>query len=311
MEMTETPKEQPMITAVIPAYNEEKTIASVVSEALKHVADVLVVDDGSVDRTAYVAMEAGARVISIPRNTGKGHALSIGLTTAALNGSEVVVCLDSDGQHDPNDIPKIVEPIADGRADMVIGSRFLDAHSRDLIPAYRRIGQGVLTIATNMGSAVKITDSQSGYRAFRRDILRSFDYAETGMGVESEMVRSAARRGLKIEEVPITARYEGLDTSTLKPGNHGMTVLGSVIREIRSEHPLLYFGLGGLIMTIAGVVFGLYSIEQYISVKALPFGPSLLAVMLTALGILFVLVGLILNAISMMMTDNHGKRMKS
>jgi glycosyltransferase involved in cell wall biosynthesis len=302
--MTESSSQK--TTAVIPAYNEEKTIASVVTGALKYVSEVLVVDDGSVDRTVDLAMKAGARVISIPRNIGKGHALSIGLTTAALNGSEIVVCLDSDGQHDPDDIPKIVEPIADGRADMVIGSRFLDAHSRDLIPAYRRVGQGVLTIATNMGSAVKITDSQSGYRAFRRDILRSFDYVETGMGIESEMVRSAARRGLKIEEVPITAKYDGLDTSTLKPGGHGMTVLSSVIRAIRSEHPLLYFGVGGLLMTIVRVVVGLYSIEQYISVKALPFGPSLLAVMLTALGILFVLVGLILNAISAMVNNGHG-----
>jgi len=304
-EMTEATQEQPMITAVIPAYNEEKTIAEVVEGARKHVTEVLVIDDGSVDRTIDLAMKAGARVISIPRNSGKGHALSIGLTTAALNGSEIVVCLDSDGQHDPNDIPRIVEPIAGGRADMVIGSRFLDGHSRDLIPAHRRLGQGILTIATNMGHAVKITDSQSGYRAFRKDILASFDYVETGMGIESEMVRSAVRRGLKIEEVPITAKYEGLDTSTLKPGNHGMTVLGSVIREIRSEHPLLYFGVSGLLMTIVGAIFGLYSIEQYISSKALPFGASLLAVMLTALGILFVLVGLILNAISAMMNNGH------
>jgi glycosyltransferase involved in cell wall biosynthesis len=252
-------------------------------------------------------MKAGARVIRIPRNQGKGNALSIGLTTAALNGSDVIVCLDSDGQHDPDDIPKIVRPIIDGRADMVIGSRFLDAHSKDLIPSYRRVGQGVLTFATNLGNPVRITDSQSGYRAFKRDALTSFDYVQTGMGIESEMVRSAVKSGLRIEEVPITARYEGLDTSTLKPGTHGMSVLGSVISAVRSEHPLLYFGASGLIMTIVGVVFGLYSIEQYISVKELPFGPSLLAVMLTALGILFILVGLILNAISTMMSNGNGK----
>jgi len=297
-----------MITAVIPAYNEEKTIGEVVEGARKHVTEVLVVDDGSVDRTVEIAMKAGASIIGIPRNSGKGHALSIGLTTAALNGSEIVVCLDSDGQHDPDDIPRIVQPIVDGRADMVIGSRFLDASSRDLIPAYRRLGQGVLTIATNMGSAVKITDSQSGYRAFKKDILKSFDYAQTGMGIESEMVRSAVRRGFKIEEVPISAKYEGLDSSTLKPGNHGMTVLGSIIREIRSEHPLLYFGVSGLIMTIIGVGFGLYSVDQYITSNALPFGPSLLAVMLTALGVLFVLVGLILNAISQMVADRENLR---
>jgi amino acid transporter len=128
------------------------------------------------------------------------------------------------------------------------------------------------------------------------------------MGIESEMVRSAVKSGLRIEEVPITAKYEGLDTSTLKPGTHGMSVLGSVISAVRSEHPLLYFGASGLIMTIIGVVFGLYSIEQYISVKSLPFGPSLLAVMLTALGILFILVGLILNAISQMVVERKNLR---
>lgn len=306
--MTVATKEQPMTTAVIPAYNEEKTIAKVVEGARKHVAKVLVIDDGSEDGTTQQAMDAGARVIRIPRNQGKGNALSIGLTTAALNGSDVVVCLDSDGQHDPDDIPKIVRPIIDGRADMVIGSRFLDAQSRELIPAYRRMGQGVLTYATNLGNPVSITDSQSGYRAFKKDALMSFDYVQTGMGIESEMVRSAVRSGLRIEEVPITAKYEGLDTSTLKPGTHGMSVLGSIIREIRSEHPLLYFGISGLTMTIVGVIFGLYTIDQYITSKALPFGPSLLAVMLTALGILFMLVGLILNAISQMVVDGKSHR---
>jgi hypothetical protein len=170
------------------------------------------------------------------------------------------------------------------------------------------MGQGVLTFATNLGNPVSITDSQSGYRAFKKDALMSFDYVQTGMGIESEMVRSAVKSGLRIEEVPITATYEGLDTSTLKPGTHGVSVLGSIIKEIRSEHPLMYFGVSGFIMTIVGVVFGLYSVEQYIALSSLPFGPSLLAVMLTALGILFMLVGLILNAISAMVTGTKNSR---
>jgi len=164
-------------------------------------------------------------------------------------------------------------------------------------------------LVNELGNPVRITDSQSRYGAFKKDALKSFDYVQTGMGIESEMVRSAVKSGLRIEEVPITAKYEGLDTSTLKPGTHGMSVLGSIIREIRSEHPLLYFGVSGFIMTIVGVVFGLYSIEQYISIKAVPFGPTLLAVMLIALGVLFVLAGLILNAISSMMNNGHGKRL--
>jgi hypothetical protein len=195
---------------------------------------------------------------------------------------------------------------------MVIGSRFLDAHSKEQIPAYRRVGQGVLTIATNLGSTMKITDSQSGYRAFSKEALMVFDYAESGMGIESEMVRSAVRSGLRIEEVPIVAKYDGLDTSTMKPGSHGVSVLGSIIREIRSNHPLLYFGVTGMTLALLGITFGLYSISQYSDIGTLPFGPTLLAVMLTGLGIFLVIAGLILNAISSLTANgqvkNHGNR---
>jgi glycosyltransferase involved in cell wall biosynthesis len=298
-----------MITAVIPAFNEEKTVSQVVEGARRHVAEVIVVDDGSEDATSGKAMSAGARIVRIPRNSGKANALAIGLTTAALNGSNIVVCLDADGQHDPNDIPRIVQPILDGRADVVIGSRFLDAQSKEMIPGYRRLGQGVLTLATNIGSTVKVTDSQSGFRAFRREVVEGFDYSSAqGMEIESSMVRNAVKRGLRIEEVSIVAKYEGLDTSTLKPGSHGFNVLGSVLKSIRSEHPLMYFGASGFVMTIVGVFFGLYSIQGYIETRALPFGPSLIAVMLTALGVLFVLVGLILNAISEMVNTTKSRR---
>jgi len=306
IKMTDSP--QPMITAVIPAFNEEKTVAQVVEGARRYVTEVIVIDDGSEDTTSEKAVLAGAKVIRIPRNMGKAHALSIGLMTAALNGSNVVVCLDADGQHDPNDIPKVVKPIIENRADMVIGSRFLDAHAKGLIPSYRRFGQGVLTLATNLGSSVKITDSQSGYRAFRREVIAGFDYSTPqGMEIESSMVRSAVRRGIRIEEVPIVAKYEGLDTSTLTPSSHGMSVLGSVLKSVRSEHPLLYFGVTGMVMAVIGVILGIYSIEQYISVKTLPFGPTLMAVMLTALGVLFILVGLILNAISAMVIEGRAR----
>lgn len=306
--MKEILQARPKITAVIPAYNEEKTIGRIVEGVKKHVAEVLVVDDGSHDDTTRIAMDAGAKVVRIPTNQGKGIALSIGLNTAALNGSSVIVCLDGDGQHDPEDIPKLAEPIIHGRADMVIGSRFLDVHSRELIPAYRRIGQRILTIATNLGNSVKITDSQSGYRAFSRDSLAAFDYVESGMGIESEMVRNAVKRGLRIEEVPIVARYEGLDTSTLGPSNHGITVLGSIIRDISGERPLLYLGITGLFVTIVGIAFGLYTINFCLDSGALPFGTTTVAVMLAVVGTLVVLVGLILNAIRQMVVNSRNRR---
>ena len=286
------------VTAVIPAYDEQWTISQIVRTAKQYADDVIVVDDGSEDGTGELAVSAGASVIRIPKNTGKGHALAIGLSTAAMNGCNVVVCLDADGQHNPADIPRIVQPIVEGKADMVIGSRFLSRESKDLIPAYRKVGQSILTSATNFGSMVKITDSQSGYRAFTKEVIRGFAFSESGMGIESEMIRNAARSGARIQEVPIDARYEGLKSSTYSPGSHGMTVLGSIIRSVRSEHPLLYFGVSGAMMTIIGITLWLYVIHQYTGTNALPFGPTLLAVLTTVLGILFISVGLILNAIS-------------
>ena len=295
---TTNPDHVNSVTAVIPAYNEQETIGQIVRTTKQYADDVIVVDDGSDDCTGELAISAGASVIRIPTNTGKGHALAIGLSTAAMNGCNVVVCLDADGQHDPADIPKIVQPIVKNRADMVIGSRFLNRESKDLIPAYRRIGQNILTSATNFGSSVKITDSQSGYRAFTKEVVRGFAYSEAGMGIESEMIRNAVKSGARIQEVPIAAKYEGLESSTYSPGSHGMAVLGSIIRSVRSEHPLLYFGVSGAIMTLIGVILWSYSIQQYTEAHALPFGPTLLAVLMTVLGILFILVGLILNAIS-------------
>ena len=295
------------VIAVIPAYNEQHTIGQIVRTARRYASRVIVVDDGSEDATSDKAIEAGANVIRIPKNSGKGHALSIGLSTAVLYGCSAVVCLDADGQHDPRDIPRIVKPVLENRADMVIGSRFLRQESKDLIPIYRKVGQRILTTATNVGSPVKITDSQSGYRAFTKELVRRFAYCETGMGIESEMIRSAVRSGVRIQEVPIAAKYDGLETSTLSPGNHGMIVLGSIIRSIRSEHPLLYFGTSGVALTIAAIAIWFHVIQQYAETEAFPFGLTLLGVLATVIGILFTLVGLILNAISELV-GNEGVR---
>jgi hypothetical protein len=130
------------------------------------------------------------------------------------------------------------------------------------------------------------------------------ELTEAGMGIESEMVRDAVKLGLKIKEIPISCRYEGLDTSTLEPGKHGTSVLSSIIRVVRDEHPLLYFGLGGLVVTIAGIIAGLYSIYQFMAIKSLPFIPSLAAVLLFFLGIMSMFVGIILNSLA----RTHEKR---
>lgn len=286
------------LSVVIPAFNEAATIADVVKGAAKYADEVIVVDDGSSDNTSFVAKAAGAKVLRLPKNRGYGAALSVGLATAALDDADLIVYLDGDGQHDPEDIPKICAPVLRGTADLVIGSRFLKKEGKAGIPKYRTMGQTALTKATNVGMDVKVTDSQSGFRCITKKVALSMDLADEGMGFSSEMVRTASKLGLRITEVPITCRYEGLDTSTHSPMQHGTSVLTTVIRSIRDDHPLLYFGVGGLIMTIIGLGAGFYSIYQFMSIKALPFLPSILAVLFFFLGLMSMFVGIVLNSLA-------------
>ncbi len=153
----------PSITALLPAYNEEISIGSVVLRTKQYADRVIVIDDGSCDHTAEVASLAGAEVLRHSENQGKGAALKTGFTS--LNGDGVIVTIDTDGQHNPADIPRLVAPIFEGVADMVNGSRYLNGNKKDT-PLYRRLGQKVLDAATNMDSGLSLTDSQSGFHAF-------------------------------------------------------------------------------------------------------------------------------------------------
>lgn len=296
--MTVDKEDAPPITAVIPAFNEAEHIGQVVKGALNHVKEVLVVDDGSKDSTAHVAMAAGAKVIRFPKNRGYGAALSTGIATAALNGSEVIVWLDADGQHNPADVARVCEPVLMGEADLVIGSRYLTKEGNREMPGYRNFGQKVLTKATNMPNGSHLTDSQSGFRCISRKAALALNLTEEGMGVSSQISMEAGNLGLRIVEVPIECRYEGLDTSSMRPVSHGASVLTSILRIVRDEHPLLLFGFGGLILTVIGVIAGLYSIYQYITYTSLPFIPSLVAVLLFFLGLTSIFAGIILNALA-------------
>ena len=288
------------LSVVIPAYNEARMIGEVVEGAKKYADEVVVVDDGSRDNTSLVAKAAGARVMRFPSNKGKGFALAAGLYSVALNGADVIVCLDGDGQHDPNEIPKVALPIIRGEADLVIGSRYMDSNGSREIPGYRQFGQSVLTAAATVGTKDydKIKDSQSGFRAMTRKAVLQMELTEEGMGIESEIFMDAAKLGMRIMEIPITCRYEGLKTSKMSPGKLGMRILTSIIRTIRDEHPMLYFGVGGLIVTLIGVSAGLFSIYEFISRKSLPLVPSLVAILLFFLGMIMMFSGIILNSLA-------------
>lgn len=220
------------IAAVIPAFNEEVAIGSVALLTGEHVDEVIVVDDGSSDRTAHVAEMAGARVIRHHKNMGKGAALKTGFEAA---DADVVVTLDADGQHNPAEIPKLVEPILRGEADVVNGSRYL--HGRDEnTPRYRRVGQRILDRATNLATGLEITDTQSGFRAFSAESIPHFKFRDPGFVVESEMLSDAAEAGLRIVEVEVGVRYD-VDGSTRNPISHGVSVLLRIIGDIELKRP--------------------------------------------------------------------------
>lgn len=207
--------------AIIPAYNEEDALSDVISKTLEHVDKVIVVNDGSIDRTSEVAIEAGAELIDHSTNLGKGEALKSGFK--AIGDDSIIITIDGDGQHNPDEIPDLIRPIIEDGADLVNGSRYMNGPEENT-PAYRRVGQKVLDIATNISAGTKVTDSQSGFRAFSPKAKIVFRFKGTGFGIESEMLVDAAEAGLKIVEVPITVRYD-LDGSTKDPVTHGVGVL--------------------------------------------------------------------------------------
>lgn len=214
--------------AAIPAYNEEASICSVVVEARHYVDSVIVIDDGSSDHTARLADGAGATVIRHDRNRGKAAGIMTAFRAAAERQADVLVLLDGDGQHDPQEIPRLVTPLLAGEADVVVGSRFLEI--KNPIPYYRTIGQRTLNLATALGSGRRCSDSQSGYRALNRRAYSAITLQETflhGLAVESEMQFEIAAAGLRLAEVPILVRYD--EKARRSPIKHGFGVLYRVL----------------------------------------------------------------------------------
>src|SRR5665647_2463503 len=227
------------VTVILPAYNEEVSIGSVVLLTRFYADKVIVVDDGSSDRTAEIARKAGAEVIIHEVNTGKGGALKTGFEAVVCMGADVVVTMDSDGQHNPAEIPKLVVPIIKGDFDMVNGSRYLNSMNKTT-PAYRRVGQMILDRFTNINSGLKVTDSQSGFRAFSAATIDIFRFKAQGMAIESEMLADAGKAGVRITEVDIGVRYD-VGCSTKKPIQHGLEVLVLTLKDIEFNKPLFYF----------------------------------------------------------------------
>lgn len=196
---------RPKIIVGIPAFNEEDSIAGIVTGALRHVSTVVVVDDGSTDVTAFRASKAGAIVIRHPLNRGKGAAVASLFAYAREHGAETLVLLDGDGQHDPDEIPVVIAPCLSREADVVVGSRFLSIKSD--VPIHRYLGQRFFNFMTSVASGVRCSDSQSGFRAFSRKAFCRMRITESSFSVECEQQFECMVRNLRLVEVPISCNY--------------------------------------------------------------------------------------------------------
>ena len=198
------------LTVIIPAYNEEKHIGEVVQGVKKYTENIIVIDDGSEDRTSEIAQKRGAKVYRHFINRGLGGALGTGIKAALLAGADVMITLDADGQHDPEEIPHLLKPIIEGKADVVIGSRFLKTQK---MPLFRRMGNYFFNFITLFLFGVKTTDSQSGMRVFNKKAAENLEIYTNGMEVSSEILKEIQTHQLKLTEVPIKSIYTAYSLS--------------------------------------------------------------------------------------------------
>jgi len=279
------------ITIGIPAYNEEKNIASIITKLKKITNSIIVCDDGSSDMTSEISKNLGVVVISHKKNMGYGAAINSIFQKSKEMKSDLLVTFDADGQHRVEDIEKVVEPIKNNDADLVIGSRFLDEKSH--IPNYRKIGIKVITQVTNASIKKKLTDSQSGFRAYNQRVLSQISPSDMGMGISTEILIKSSSKGLKIMEVPITVLYEG-GTSTHNPVSHGTSVLISTIKFTSIAHPLKFYGIPSVIFLAIGLVFTSLAIEFYVDVGRLNTNLTLIGAGTILIGVVLLITSILL-----------------
>jgi len=288
------------VLAAMPAYNEEKNIAKIIILAQQFVDCVLVVDDGSTDSTGEIAKKLGAWVVSHKKNLGYGAALKTIFENAKKLDVDMVVICDSDGQHNPRDIPTFLDRLEQGDIDVVIGSRFIKGMQGD-IPRYRIFGMKVLNHATKIAGADTTTDSQSGFRAYSKKAIKTIHISKDGMSAGSEILIQIAENNLRIAEI---TRYDLEDTSSQNPMTHGILVLYNLIGMISYRRPLLVFGVPGFMLVIIGFIFGTLAIIDASYTFPFVFSSSIFVMM----GLLLMIAALILNYLVLFVEEHKTGR---
>ena len=276
----------------IPAFNEEKNIAVVITQLKKIVDKIIVCNDGSTDLTSKIAEELGVIVINHEKNLGYGAAIrSIFLKSKDLDG-DILVTFDADGQHRVDDINKVINPIINGKSDLVIGSRFLDESEKE-VPRYRKVGIKVITKITNATIKKQLTDSQSGFRAYSKKVLTELNPSDAGMGISTEILIKASSKNFRISEVPIKITYSG-DTSTHNPISQGSSVIISTIKYTSIEHPLKFYGIPSLIFFITGLSFTYAATQYYAEIGRLNTNLTIVAAGTVLIAVVLLITGILL-----------------
>ena len=293
------------VTIGIPAFNEEKNIAKIIVKLKKIYDEIIVCNDGSTDLTGEIAENLGAIVINHKQNLGYGAGINSIIKKSKEIDTDILVTFDADGQHKVEDVKKVIEPIKNGDADLVIGSRFL-SKTKEKIPEYRKIGINIITKVTNAGLKKKITDSQSGFRAYSKDLISKLDISDMGMGISTEILIKTNSLGFRITEIPITILYEG-KTSTQNPISHGTSVLFSTLKYTSIEHPLKFYGIPSLIFFVIGLSFTFLSIDYYMEVGRINPNITIVAAGTTAIAVILLVASVLLYSLANIVKGNKSK----
>lgn len=279
------------IVVGIPAYNEEEKIASIILKLQKIANKIIVCNDGSSDMTGQIAESLGAIVITHPKNMGYGAGIRSIFLKAKEIQADILVTFDADGQHRIEDIQPVIEPILEDKADIVIGSRFLEKNEQ--MPEYRRLGIKIITKLTNASMNDSLTDSQSGFRAYNKKVLNDIVPSDFGMGVSTEILIKASKKEFRIAEVPIIVSYEG-KTSTHHPVSHGVSVILSTIKYTSIEHPLKFYGIPAIVFLAVGLSFVLWTVQNYSEQGKIITNVALIGVGTSVLGVILLIAAILL-----------------
>lgn len=241
---------------IIPAYNEAKVIGGVIDDLKgEGFSKIIVVDDGSSDKTAFVAKKHGAVVKSHNYNRGVAGAFRTGVAEALKLEPDVIIQLDADGQHRPSDIRGLLKPIKRGKADLVIGSRYL--HKDFNQPWVKRLGNSIFTRITSAICHQKFTDCQSGFRAFRAEVARRVDLISDFTYVQEFIIR-AVKNDFRVKEVPIKcpARSHGKSKVVKNVFNYGLRAMANIFRIYRDYKPIKFFGVIGVFFILLSFILG-------------------------------------------------------